>query len=177
MAGQLHKVPSTLAQLFGNIANTQVLKPFTTILFRLVLYSEETWTSTQLFLLAHHSQNGISNQVGMPTSARSSNFILHQFLGLLEVIRSDSNAEDVVQFIHESVGEFMLGAQGLIHLDPALSSNPIGLTYDMKAKACAKYIASCSIPDQYRSFLDQPTTMSRSIHQYILSEIPRTFPL
>lgn len=133
MEDQLYKVPSTLAQLFGNIANTQVLKPFTTILFRLVLYSEETWTSTQLFLLAHQSQTVTSSQVGMPTSARSSKFISHQSLGLLEVIRPDSNAEDVVHFIHESVREFMLGAQGLIHLDPALSPNPTGFTYDMKA--------------------------------------------
>lgn len=60
-------------------------------------------------------------------------FILSCSKGLAE----KSNANDqTIQFIHESVWDFLLGEQGLSKLHAALSSNLAGLSHERLKQCC-----------------------------------------
>lgn len=78
------------------------------------------------------------DEIDDPDVAR--NYILSSSKGLLEIVeQSDLTPRRVVQFVHESIREYLLNS-GMQHLDPALSDNPIGRGNLRLAQWCESYL-------------------------------------
>jgi ankyrin repeat protein len=71
-------------------------------------------------------------------------FILSSSKGLAEITRSKSST---VQFIHESVRDFLMKENGLSQVGADLEANALGLTHDRLKECCANYLQSIRSED------------------------------
>jgi len=67
-------------------------------------------------------------------------FVLSASKGLVEVTHSTSAKTRIVQFIHESVRDYLLREDGLSRISPDLKSNVVGLTHDKLRLCCLNYL-------------------------------------
>ncbi|TRX95722.1 hypothetical protein FHL15_003276 [Xylaria flabelliformis] len=71
-------------------------------------------------------------------------YILNISKGLVEYTRSKSST---IQFIHESVRDFLLKENGLNKVWPDISANAVGLSHDILKNCCQKYMSIKEIRD------------------------------
>lgn len=104
--------------------------------------------------------------------------IKHLSKGLVEIqnvpISYDGTVEPRVQFIHQSVGDFLLQHKGHQLIDNTLDTSPIPRSHDSLARACARYLTMIEL-EWFRenSRLDRVTGVYIRISE---SELRKTYP-
>lgn len=146
LKAKLAEIPDDLNELFRNILtrdcqNMDEMK----ICLQWILYSNRPLRREELY-------NAILAGIGLPQSherfdAHSlssisteamDRFILSSSKGLAEIAKSKQN--HVVQFIHESVRDFLLRDDGLSQVWTDLSNNSAGLSHERLKICCSEYL-------------------------------------
>lgn len=134
----LNLLPQNLEGLFAEILtrNTEELAKCVTLL-QCVLYSTRPLQADELYLAIEHSQARPDDDIiTVPSKDVLNRYLLNCSRGLVELTRSLS---PVVQFIHETVREFLLGEGGLPQLNSALAENLPGWSHAALVQICLNY--------------------------------------
>ncbi|VUC27870.1 unnamed protein product [Clonostachys rosea] len=136
---KLQNIPSDLHQLFRLILGQQTDTDSDQHLhcFQLVLFAKKPLTPTELYFALIQNVEG-----GTPDPDHVSNddirlVILEHSKGLAEITKSES---PTVEFIHESVRDFLLGDGGLSNIWPGLGNNLRGKCHNRLRDSCLKFI-------------------------------------
>ena len=146
---KLREIPSDLNELFRTILtrdsqNLEAMK----LCLQFVLFANRPLKPEELYyailsgtepddLSIVGSSNNFSGELwGL--------FILSSSKGLAEITKSKHH---IVQFIHESVRDFLLKENGLAQLWTDLSTNSVGLSHDRLKECCSNYMRSTIIGD------------------------------
>ncbi|CAH0049118.1 unnamed protein product [Clonostachys solani] len=137
---RLREIPQTLNDLFFDILSRDSGDEEETLLcFQLILFAQKPLTPLELHF-AILSQAKDSNLKPRDLSAEDSRiFIIECSKGLSETIGSP---RCTVQFIHESVKDFLLQGDRLYNLWPKLGSNLIGNSHLRLRDVCLEYLSS-----------------------------------
>jgi ankyrin repeat protein len=147
MQERLRRVPSGLGELF-----LQTLKridaqdlPITVRMMQWVLFAEEPLTLTE-FCSALATGTGLpdlSEDLLEQGHDQKERFIRSRSAGLIEVERIQYlySKLSTVQFMHESIRDFLLYSKGFEILDPSLAERAVGKGHDELSKSCIKYIS------------------------------------
>ncbi|KAL8340712.1 hypothetical protein RB601_006689 [Gaeumannomyces tritici] len=138
----LHEVPSDLDDLFQTLlARDKPDKNETVLMLQWVLFSTRPLTAKELFYATLAGTNTESQGTPDPSMITPDDIrrrITNSSRGLIEVRK---NRYETVQFIHETVKDFLLRNQRLQKLDPALELNPIGASHCRLRTCCTSYVA------------------------------------
>jgi hypothetical protein len=136
----LNALPSGLHQLFGNIMRKERHEDRTLQLtFQWLLFASRPLRLEELYfaLMTSESSNNadewLRDEVNVVDMA---NFILDSSRGLVEIARS---ATPTVQFIHESVRDYLLNAW-LPTFDSRQGTDPVALCHDQLRQCCQQHI-------------------------------------
>lgn len=172
MMKYLGRLPKGLEGLFAEILARDAAEPRSCVsLLQWVLYLNTPLSSVELYLATQHSwhrsDDGI---VTVPTQEVLAKYMLYRSRGLIEVTRSEP---PVVQFIHETVREFLAGDHRLVQVDPALAGNLPGHIHAKLAEACVSYVFEtvlCPLflytPSSSRSLRSSLSVEQKSRHGY-----------
>ena len=143
----LREVPPDLEEVFRTLLGKDSPDKHETILMlQWVLFSRRPLKPEELYfaiIAGTDTQRLEAWNRSKITSDVIRRFITDSSKGLIE-IRKES--EETVQFIHESVNDFLLRNKRLETLDPALESNPIGTSHDQLRACCMSYIMVKELP-------------------------------
>jgi hypothetical protein len=144
LRAQLDAIPDGLNHLFedamlqrGSRDNQHLL----TILLW-ILFARQPLTPFQLYhgvLYAHSSTMSTSVVEDEPSHDQINRFILDTSKGLLEITTLDRTNGVRVQFIHETVREYLFNG-GIARLESSSCQDPTGIYHDMLKKICINYI-------------------------------------
>ncbi|KAJ4359070.1 hypothetical protein N0V85_009482 [Neurospora sp. IMI 360204] len=139
MQQKLREVPKDLDELFATIlGKDNPDKKETILMLQWVLFAERPLRPEELYY-ATLAGTSVTNLGPWDQSQLTADDIQRRITysskGLIEVPNNYT-----VQFIHESVKDFLLRNQRLQSLDPALESNPIGQSHDRLKICCVSYI-------------------------------------
>ncbi|KAK3338513.1 hypothetical protein B0H65DRAFT_479220 [Neurospora tetraspora] len=140
MEQKLREVPSDLDELFSTILSKENPdKQETILMLQWVLFAVRPLEPEELYY-ATLAGTGVTNlgpwDQSQLTADDIQRCITYSSKGLIEVPK----AESTVQFIHESVKDFLLRNQRLQSLDPTLGLNPIGQSHDRLKTCCLSFI-------------------------------------
>jgi len=132
MQRRLDQVPPGLKGLFADILARDMEEMHNCVtLLQWVLFSTRPLTSKELYCaVQQHSHPNLST----PDEGLLSKFLLNFSRGLVEVTKA---SPPVVQFIHETVREFLIGSDGLGGVDSALLGNVPGRSHDKLRQICS----------------------------------------
>lgn len=101
------------------------------------------------------------------TNEDMTRFILNSSKGLAEFTKGDP---PTVQFIHESVRDFLLKDGGLSKLSPRMSSSVHSLSHEVLKTCCQNYLDA----NRFRNLMDQPGRVKASsdLRQCLGSKLP-----
>lgn len=157
----LQATPKGLDDFFGNIVRGDDADGFLLPTLLWVLFANQSLSPLELYLAVIHSKNPESSSsviwghaIVDITSIR--NFITTSSRGLLQVVSptdaldpherylrsslwTNQGQDSIVQFIHESVREYLLGS-GILRLDPTLTENLVGISNLRLARWCRSYV-------------------------------------
>jgi len=157
----LQATPKALDDFFDNIVHGDDADGFLLPTLLWVLFAHQSLSPLELYLAVIHSKNPeLSSSVIWDraivdiTSIR--NFITTSSRGLLQAVsptdpldpherylqsslEANQEQDSTVQFIHESVREYLLGS-GILRLDPTLTGNIVGLSNLRLARWCRSYV-------------------------------------
>lgn len=140
----LERLPKDLEGLFADILARDAAELRSCVsLLQWVLYSNTPLSSVELYLAIQHSWHRPDEDViTIPTHSVLTKYLLYHSRGLVEFTDS---WPPVVQFIHETVREFLAGEHGLGQVDPALAENLPGWSHAKLTQACLSYFSrNCS---------------------------------
>lgn len=140
MEEKLHEVPGDLDQLFSaELSKDNPDKQETILMFQWVLFAVQPLSPRDLY---YATQAGIdvANLGPWDESQLADDDLKRRITvlsrGLIEVGRKG----DEVQFIHQSVKDYLLRNRRLQSLDPTLGANPVGLSHDRLKTCCISFI-------------------------------------
>ena len=147
MQKKLHEVPSDLDEVFRTLLDKDNPdKKGTILILQWVLFARRLLKPEELYFAVlagmEGDELGAWNQ-STETSERIKRFITKKSKGLIEIRKG---REETVQFIHESVHDFLLRNKRLQTLDPALESNAIGTSHDCLRACCLSYLIIKELP-------------------------------
>jgi ankyrin repeat protein len=134
---RLEEIPADLHELFRDILTRDPDDKDELILcIRWVLFAKEPLTPEQLYLaiLAGIEPDALHQTATEDTIRR---FLLRSSKGLTEITMS---GEEKVQFIHESVRDFLLKENSLSKVWPEFGSNFVGQSHERLKQCCYDYI-------------------------------------
>ncbi|KAL8284817.1 hypothetical protein RB597_002069 [Gaeumannomyces tritici] len=138
----LHEVPSDLDDLFQTLlARDKPDKNETVLMLQWVLFSTRPLTAEELFYATLAGTNAESQGTPDPSVITPDDIrrrITNSSRGLIEVCKTQ---DKTVQFIHETVNDFLVRNQRLQKLDLALELNPIGASHCRLRACCTSYVA------------------------------------
>jgi ankyrin repeat protein len=138
---KLREVPSDLEEMFRTLLDKDNRdKELTILMLQWVLFATRPLKPEELYfaVLAGTKTQGLEAwDQSKDTREVIQRFITSSSKGLIEV--REGHAE-TVQFIHQSVNDFLLRNKRLQTLDPALDSNPIYISHDKLRACCISYI-------------------------------------
>ncbi|KAK5088796.1 hypothetical protein LTR05_003018 [Lithohypha guttulata] len=140
MMRYLESLPKDLEGLFAEILarDTDELRSCVSLL-QWVLYASRPLTAVELYLAIQHSwARPEDDEISIPQDAPLSRYLLNSSRGLLEYTKSEPQT---IQFIHETVREFLVGTSGLAQVDPALKDNLHGWSHAKLSQACLSYFS------------------------------------
>lgn len=136
----LHKVPSDLDDLFQRLlAIDKPDKNETVLMLQWILFSKRPLTAKELFYATLAGTDAGSLGTPDPSTITPDHIrrrITNSSRGLIEVRKDGS---DTVQFIHETVNDFLLRDRRLQTLDPILELDPIGTSHGRLSACCISY--------------------------------------
>jgi hypothetical protein len=138
---RLREIPGDLYKLFHDILTRDYLNTDELLLcIRWVLHARHPLKPEQLYfaIVSGSAPDTLSswdpNEITLPTIDR---FILNSSKGLAEITKSE---RPTVQFIHESVRDFLLKEDGLRRIWPDLGPNVEGESHEWLKQCCLKYM-------------------------------------
>jgi hypothetical protein len=141
MKRKLSEVPSGLDEVFLALLNKDNSnKPRTILMFQWVLFTVRLLKPEELYFAVLAGTEMEELEAWNPsndTPEMIERFITSTSKGLIEVRKGDI---ETVQFIHESVNDFLLRNKRLQLLDPILESHPICGSHDRLVACCMSYI-------------------------------------
>ena len=147
MHQKLREVPSDLEDVFAALLNKDNPDKHETILMlQCVLFTKRLLQPEELYFAMVAGTNAANLGAWDPAKMTSKDIrrrIISSSRGLIEVRKGST---ETVQFIHESVNDFLLRNQRLQKLDLALESNPIGTSHDRLKACCMSYIMMEALP-------------------------------
>ncbi|KFX90596.1 hypothetical protein V490_06374 [Pseudogymnoascus sp. VKM F-3557] len=156
----LDSVPGELNDLFTNILNADSKSKDKSLLcFQWVLFSKRSLTPEELYfaVLAGTEPTEIGKWDAEEINSEGiDNLILHISKGFIEVSKTNRD----IQFIHETVRDFLLLHDGLIKLDPNLATNLRGASEERLKHCCYQYMVLVVFKDIYwNPMLLRPTPL------------------
>jgi ankyrin repeat protein len=150
---KLHEVPSDLSQLFYEIMTSNLEgKDSTLLCIQWILFAAEPLTPQEFYyaLLSglEYREESLMRNPDDTTSSNIEQFILHHSRGLAELTASK---EPTVQFIHESVRDFLLKERGISKVWNELDANFEGKSQDRLAKCCISYSNSRELSENLQN--------------------------
>ncbi|KFZ08657.1 hypothetical protein V501_05861 [Pseudogymnoascus sp. VKM F-4519 (FW-2642)] len=147
----LDSVPEELDDLFTNILKSDPNSKYKSILcFQWVLFAKRPLNPEELYfaILAGTEPTAIEKwDADEINSEGIENFILNISKGLVEVTKTDRT----VQFIHESVRDFLLLHDGFTKLEPNFAINVRGFSEERLKHCCYQYMILGVIKDSHWS--------------------------
>jgi ankyrin repeat protein/nucleoside phosphorylase len=143
----LEDIPDTLDGLFDKILarNSEDIDA-SVMLLQWILFAMRPLSPTELYLAIQSGLAPSSTQEeSIPSDESLKLYLLNCSRGLTEVTKSNP---PVIQFIHESVRDFLIRDNGLAKINPTLSCNFDGLCHEQLSKACLRYFDQCLPPHQ-----------------------------
>jgi len=145
---KLQEIPSDLNKLFRTILtrdnqNMEAMK----LCLQCVLFTSRPLKREELYyaILSGTEPDELSSWDSETISTETMDlFILSSSKGLAEITKSKHH---IVQFIHESVRDFLLKENGLGQLWTDLAANSVGLSQDRLKECCSNYTRSNIISD------------------------------
>jgi ankyrin repeat protein len=142
METRLKEVPDSLDGLFAEILarNAEDIDS-SVLLLQWVLFSMRPLSRVELYLAI---QSGLTSSPieGATTLSEETldRYLLNCSRGLTEVTRTNP---PLVQFIHETVRDFLIRENGLTKIDPGLAGNVKGISHERLHTACLRYFDQC----------------------------------
>lgn len=149
----IERLPPELDQLFASILsrNNEGLES-TVLLLQWVSFAIRPLSPVELYLATQLGLPNLSvDWIMLGSGDYLNRFLLDRSRGLTEVTRTNPPS---VQFIHETVREYLIREHGLAKIDMHLAGNVEGLSHDRLRSGCLRYIDEClpnmSIPKGQR---------------------------
>jgi ankyrin repeat protein len=142
MQKRLNEIPSKLDDLFRSLFKSQGEDPRTILLLQWVLFAQKPIKPKELYLAVacgsptHDLGNWNNQEID---DATVQNFLKKLSKGLVEFRKPQYATDFSVQFIHESVKDFLLRNKRLQDLDPSLGPNIITSSHKALAYCCLSY--------------------------------------
>ena len=170
MQQRLDQIPPGLEGLFVEILakNAEEMHNCITLL-QWVLFSTRLLTSQELYLGVQQYSNP---NLSTPDESSLGKYLLDCSRGLVEVTKA---SPPVVQFIHETVREFLLGSNGLGQVDSTLVGNVLGRSHDKLRQICFGYLR-CACEKLKTSELDPLPEVPSDLDPSIQAEIETSLP-
>jgi ankyrin repeat protein len=142
----LDKLPADLNQLFLDIINRDSHgKEELLLCIQWILFARKPLKPGELYYAILSGSNDLDSlspcEDGSPSLEDMSRFILDCSKGLAETTKTKAAT---VQFIHESVRDFLVKEDGLVSIWPSLSKEFEGKSHDELKKCCRSYLSSVS---------------------------------
>lgn len=173
VSDRLRSIPDGLDKLFrdmltrdsGNMADLLLCLQW-------VLFADRPLRSEELYFAIHSGIDWdavtLCDHEAM-SSQDMDKFILDSSKGLAELTKTKNQT---VQFIHESVRDFLLKDNGLSKLGPDLSSNSSGLSRERLKQCCHHYFTM--VAEKVQSLGSWPSTEAENAE--VSSELTKRFP-
>jgi NACHT domain len=170
MTKLVEEIPKGLEALFADILKRSFDDKENCIsLLQWVLYSTRPLSSPELYLAIQFSQTAPSSRdMVLPDKDRLNRRILEYSRGLVEQTKSQP---PVIQFIHETVRDFLIGEEGLKQLHFPSTENVQGWSNDKLKDGCLRYIQCCGSSKLEHEDKDSNTKQEKS------ALLKSTFPL
>lgn len=170
MQRRLDQVPPGLKGLFADILAKDMEEMHNCVtLLQWVLFSTRPLTSKELYsAVQQHSDPNLST----PDEGSLSKFLLNSSRGLVEITKA---SPPIVQFIHETVREFLIGSDGLGRVDPTLLGNVLGRSHDKLRQICSGYLRRTVAAMEARSSL-APTGVLPDLDASVQTETETSSP-
>jgi ankyrin repeat protein len=142
MKTRLKEIPDSLDGLFAEILarNAEDIDS-SVLLLQWVLFSMRPLSPVELY---HAIQSGLTSSPieGATTLSEETldRYLINCSRGLTEVTRTKP---PLVQFIHETVRDFLIRENGLTKIDPGLAGNIKGISHERLHTACLRYFDQC----------------------------------
>jgi ankyrin repeat domain-containing protein 50 len=171
---KLNEIPSDLDELFSRLLekeDSEDDKKTAILLFQWVLFSIQPLKPTELYfsVLAGTDPDDLGawdpSQVEFETIKR---FITSASRGLVQIVPD----RGTVQFIHQSVIDFLTRNQRLVKMDPTLAPNAVGASHARLASCCMAY----SMQEELRSLAMDVFSRVNS-DEGVLDEVEVSYPL
>lgn len=166
MKAHLDTIPGDLDELFREVLAKNVDGIEASVaLFQWVLFSMRALQAEELYLAIEHCRSpwnakwSPSHKTKMPSADRLAKYILDCSRGLVELT---SAQPPVVQFIHETVREFLLNEKGLASLLPAPSTNLQGVSHEVLKIGCLRYLSASEIPKDVERYFTEDDKVDSS---------------
>ncbi|KAI1869884.1 uncharacterized protein JN550_005474 [Neoarthrinium moseri] len=167
LAHRIQELPGDLHSLFRDILTRDTKNREGLLLcIQWILFAKQPLTPKQLYLaiLTGLEPEYLSNcHSGAYGNGVATNYILDKSKGLAEVTRSKT---PTIQFIHESVNDFLQKENGMIGLFPELGPNVTGRSHETLKACCLTYMT-----------MEAVLAIEQSSEQSRREEAIRAFPL
>ncbi|KAK6540912.1 hypothetical protein TWF694_008296 [Orbilia ellipsospora] len=143
---KLQEVPSDIDEVFRALLEKDNLhKPRTVFMFQLVLFAGRPLDPQELYsavLFGARKEATLPNKKSLADDEIINRFIISNSMGLIEIIDAEppSKTFKTVQFIHQTVIDFLLRNRRLQSLDSELTQDFEALSHSKIASCCLKYI-------------------------------------
>ncbi|KAE8442348.1 hypothetical protein EG329_003419, partial [Mollisiaceae sp. DMI_Dod_QoI] len=145
---KLNEIPSDLDELFSKLLKKDSEDDKTTILvFQWVLFSVKPLKPTQLYyavLAGTAPEDSGAYEQSTAEFETIERFITDASKGLVEIVSRKETRRDpgqyAVQFIHQSVVDFLTRNQRLVKLDPTLAPDAVGASHARLTSCCINYV-------------------------------------
>ena len=159
MTARLETIPAGLNELFREILMKSDYGIETSILFfQWTLFRMRPLEPAELFIAMEYSRSPsnptwvLPAEVSVPPPDRLARYILNCSRGLVEFVEVAPRKPPVIQFIHETVREFLISKNGLASIVPALTTNLVGISHVILRIACLRCISANGIPSGYKYY-------------------------
>ena len=161
MKTRLETIPAGLEKLFQQILmKSDVGIETSMLLFQWMVFCMRPLQPAELFVAMEYSrspddgQQFLPTEISVPPSERLTRFILNCSRGLVEVVEVGPSQAATVQFIHETVREFLLKDIGLASISQALATNVAGISHEILRIACFRRMLMTDMPKEYEPYVE-----------------------
>jgi hypothetical protein len=179
MKTRLATIPADLKKLFQEILMKSEIGIETSVLFlQWMLFSIRPLQPTELFVAMEYSRSpddslhNLPMEIVVPDPERLTRFILNCSRGLVEVVQAGEARPfrpfraATVQFIHETVREFLLKENGLASVCQALATNVAGISHEILRIACFRRVSMADMPKEYEHYYEASHKTNASLDQF-----------
>ena len=159
MKTRLRSLPTNLKELFRDILMKSDVEIETSVrFFQWTLFCMRPLHPAEIFVAMQYSESPDDQRrpfqggVSVPDRERLNRFILNCSRGLAEVVEVGRSQAAAVQFIHETVREFLVEENGLAMISLALAPNVLGISHQVLRIACFRCVSTNVIPEEYERY-------------------------